>query len=130
MRLLRVDVGGNFSLVEHVGNSIPRYAILSHTWGEDNEEVNINDITSSTGREKAGFRKIRFCGEQAAKDKLEYFWVDTCCTIQTHHRRQYPTKRIAYAAENGGRMYIAIQYKRINISILMQPESGPLLCSG
>ena len=26
-----------------------------------------------------GYGKIRFCGEQAAKDGLEYFWVDTCC---------------------------------------------------
>jgi hypothetical protein len=79
MRLLRIEVGGNFSLVERVGNSIPRYAILSHTWGEDNEEFNFNDVVNGTGREKPGFRKIQFCGEQAAKDELEYFWVDTCC---------------------------------------------------
>lgn len=79
MRLLRIEVGGNFSLVERVGNSIPRYAILSHTWGGDNEEFNFNDVTNGTGKEKPGFRKVQFCGEQAAKDELEYFWVDTCC---------------------------------------------------
>jgi hypothetical protein len=79
MRLLRIEVGGNVSLVERVGNSIPRYAILSHTWGEDNEEFNFNDVTNDTGKQKPGFRKIQFCGEQAAKDELEYFWVDTCC---------------------------------------------------
>ncbi|KAF2011336.1 HET-domain-containing protein [Aaosphaeria arxii CBS 175.79] len=44
-----------------VCNSIPPYAILSHTWGAD------------------GIKKIQFCGEEAAKDGLGYFWVDTCC---------------------------------------------------
>jgi hypothetical protein len=88
-----------------------------------------NAVDVDTQR-KEGYRKIRFCAQQAKRDGLDYFWVDTCCTIQTHHRRQCPTKRVAYAAENGGRMYIAFQYKRINISILMQPESGPPLYSG
>jgi len=32
-----------------------------------------------TGKSKAGYDKIRFCGEQARRDGLQYFWVDTCC---------------------------------------------------
>jgi hypothetical protein len=28
---------------------------------------------------KAGWRKILFCAEQAKEDGLEYFWVDTYC---------------------------------------------------
>jgi len=28
---------------------------------------------------KAGYEKIQFCGEQARRDGLQYFWVDTCC---------------------------------------------------
>ncbi|KAH7398566.1 hypothetical protein BKA66DRAFT_391331, partial [Pyrenochaeta sp. MPI-SDFR-AT-0127] len=28
---------------------------------------------------KAGYRKIRFCAEQAKHDGLSHFWVDTCC---------------------------------------------------
>lgn len=79
MRLLRIEPDGDCSIVERLGSSIPRYAILSHTWGEDDEEFNFNDVMNGTGREKPGFRKVQFCGEQAAKDKLEYFWVDTCC---------------------------------------------------
>jgi len=79
MRLLRVEGGGNFSLVERVGNNVPRYAILSHTWGEDKEELSVRDLEGDIGRDKAGFRKIGFCRDQAAKDKLEYLWVDTCC---------------------------------------------------
>ena len=31
------------------------------------------------GKSKAGFEKIRFCGEQAKRDGLQYFWVDTGC---------------------------------------------------
>jgi hypothetical protein len=26
-----------------------------------------------------GYRKMIFCGEQARRDGLRYFWVDTCC---------------------------------------------------
>jgi hypothetical protein len=79
MRLLHIDESGNFSLVERVGNDIPRYAILSHTWGPDEEEVTFKDMIDGTGKNKAGYSKIQFCGEQAAKDNLRFFWVDTCC---------------------------------------------------
>jgi hypothetical protein len=79
MRLLRNNDYGHFSLVEYTGQDIPPYAILSHTWGPDHLEVTFSDITNNTGRDKDGYRKIRFCGDQAAKDGLQYFWVDTCC---------------------------------------------------
>jgi Heterokaryon incompatibility protein (HET) len=32
---------------------------------------------------KDRYRKIRFCGKQAARDSLRYFWVDTCCINKT-----------------------------------------------
>jgi hypothetical protein len=32
-----------------------------------------------TGQGKAGYRKVKFCGERARRDGLQYFWVDTCC---------------------------------------------------
>ncbi|PQE10546.1 hypothetical protein CJF31_00009284 [Rutstroemia sp. NJR-2017a BVV2] len=32
-----------------------------------------------TSKHKAGYAKICFCGERAAHDNLQYFWVDTCC---------------------------------------------------
>jgi hypothetical protein len=28
---------------------------------------------------KNGYSKIRFCGDQATRDGLKYFWVDSCC---------------------------------------------------
>jgi hypothetical protein len=79
VRLLRLEADCDFSLVESVDSRIPRYAILSHTWGADHEEVTLRDLTEGTGKNKAGYRKLTFCGKQAAKDGLQYFWVDTCC---------------------------------------------------
>ena len=43
------------------------------------EEVTFKDMTEGNGTSKAGFDKIRFCGEQARCDGWQYFWVDTCC---------------------------------------------------
>lgn len=79
MRLLQLQDDGEFSLVEYVGNNVPDYAILSHTWGSDHDEVTFQDISGRKGKGKAGYHKIRFCAEQAKKDAIDYFWVDTCC---------------------------------------------------
>ncbi|KAF2651685.1 HET-domain-containing protein [Lophiostoma macrostomum CBS 122681] len=77
MRLLRVQDDSSFSLVEYAGKNIPPYAILSHTWGD--EEVTFQDVARSLGKDKHGYRKIKFCGEQAFRDGLQFFWVDACC---------------------------------------------------
>jgi len=79
MRLLTPKNHDEFNLREFFDDSIPRYAILSHTWRLDGEEVSFKDLTEGTGKKKAGYSKIQFCGEQAANDGLQYFWVDTCC---------------------------------------------------
>jgi hypothetical protein len=79
MRLLKLEEPDMFSLVEFFGDKIPRYAILSHTWGQTYEEVTFKDIVKGTGKSKVGFEKIRFCVKQASNDGLEYSWVDTCC---------------------------------------------------
>jgi hypothetical protein len=84
MRLLRLQEGGALSLVEFKGSAIPPYAILSHTWGPDNEEVTFQDVTLYASHGKVGYRKLYFCGEQAKKDSLDYFWVDTCCIDKTN----------------------------------------------
>jgi ankyrin repeat protein len=82
MRLLRLEDDGSFSLVEYLGSDgIPAYAILSHTWGSDDEEVTFRDLTEhdTTAKAKVGYRKLTFCASQAARDGLRFFWVDTCC---------------------------------------------------
>jgi hypothetical protein len=60
-------------------NELPPYAILSHRWGEAAGEVSFEDIKGNAGKNKSGYEKIRFCGEQVKRDELQYFWIDTCC---------------------------------------------------
>ena len=81
MRLLRRSNTDDFNLTEYwVGDeTTPPYAILSHTWGADTEEVTFEDLTNGTGKDKPGYEKIRFCEDQARRDSLQYFWIDTCC---------------------------------------------------
>ena len=80
MRLLERQNEGDFRLTANVlDRDLPRYAILSHTWGDDSEEVSYEDLVEGSGQNKVGYRKIQFCAEQAARDGLRYFWVDSCC---------------------------------------------------
>ncbi|KAF2032441.1 HET-domain-containing protein [Setomelanomma holmii] len=79
MRLLQLDDNGECSLVERVGNDIPRYATLSHTWGKDGDEVTFQDLMNGRGKDKPGYRKVRFCTKQAATNGLRFSWIDTCC---------------------------------------------------
>ncbi|CZT53152.1 uncharacterized protein RSE6_14609 [Rhynchosporium secalis] len=82
MRLLKFTPDGNLSLTEFSSHQLPQYAILSHTWGKDGDEVTSQEIPVDP-RNKAGYAKIEFCGKRAAEDGLEYFWVDTCCIDKT-----------------------------------------------
>ena len=79
MRLLEVNACGELGLTKNFIEDIPRYAILSHTWGADKDEVTFNDLENGSGKSKTGYAKLQFCREQAEKDGLQYFWVDTCC---------------------------------------------------
>jgi hypothetical protein len=83
MRLLKCRPGdGGFELITLDDNSAPPYAILSHTWTAD-QEVTYNELLDGRGTDKSGYAKLRFCGERAAANSLEYFWVDTCCIDKT-----------------------------------------------
>jgi ankyrin repeat protein len=78
MRLLQIKDSGELSLVECVG-TVPPYAILSHTWGPSYDEVSYQDMMNGTAMHKPAYGKFTFCMEQATKDNLAYFWIDTCC---------------------------------------------------
>lgn len=56
-----------------------RYAILSHTWGDD--EVTFRDLDERPQEAvcRAAFGKIKFCCAQAKADGYEWVWVDSCC---------------------------------------------------
>lgn len=84
MRLLDCD-NGQFRLIKAPAGAIPRYAILSHTWNSDSQEVTFRDLVDGTGMEKTGYEKIRFCAAQAKRDGLRYIWVDTCCIDKTNN---------------------------------------------
>ncbi|KAF2625005.1 HET-domain-containing protein [Macroventuria anomochaeta] len=79
MRLLNYDEHGKLCIASFNDRATPPYAILSHTWGADAEEVTFADVVNGDGKAKQGYKKIRFCGQQAQQDGLRYFWVDTCC---------------------------------------------------
>src|ERR1700722_5501352 len=84
MRLLERKPNGKLVLTEHNTKDIPPYAILSHTWAEDNsEEVAYEDMIKGAGKDKPGYTKIKFCAEQAHRRGLRYSWVDTCCIDKT-----------------------------------------------
>jgi hypothetical protein len=78
MRLLKFDDQGELTVTRDLHANIPPYAILSHTWGKEEDEVTFEDVQNKAYKHLPGYAKIRFCGEQAKKDNLVYFWVDTC----------------------------------------------------
>jgi hypothetical protein len=80
MRLLHRDNDNKLLLTEFLSANIPAYAILSHTWGPNGEDVTFKNIeTGQAERKAAGFKKIDFCAKQATNHGLRYFWVDSCC---------------------------------------------------
>ena len=81
MRLLNTSTG---FFEEFIGTNIPAYAILSHTWSE--EEVSFKDMTATTEplyMSKKGYAKISMACQLAQADGLQYAWIDTCCIDKT-----------------------------------------------
>lgn len=81
MRLLDTST---LKLSEFYDANIPRYAILSHTWGE--EEVSFHDLQNKPPEQLdglEGYMKIKACCALAASCSYEYFWIDTCCIDKT-----------------------------------------------
>lgn len=61
-----------------VGNNVPKYAILSHTWG--GEEVTHQDWANRANiLNMEGYQKIVSACELAKEDGYAYLWVDTNC---------------------------------------------------
>lgn len=85
MRLLRIDNGCEPCLTKDLYEDIPRYAILSHKWGPDDEEVTFKDMAEGTGKSKVGYRKIQFCRDEAVRNGLKHFWIDTCCIDKSNN---------------------------------------------
>ncbi|KAK3988201.1 beta transducin, partial [Cladorrhinum sp. PSN332] len=85
MRLINAST---LQLEEFFNSNTPKYAILSHTWG--NEEISLADargilpqMSTPLALRNAGLEKIIKACAQALKDGLRYVWVDTCCIDKT-----------------------------------------------
>lgn len=63
-------------LKEFMGDdNVPPYAILSHTWGED--EVVYQDMLQPGVEQHEGYAKIQHTCDRALEEGLEWAWVDT-----------------------------------------------------
>lgn len=88
MRLIRCLENGQLGLTKNYDEeellSIS-YAVLSHTWSENNlDEITYKDFSTTELNDlelekPIGYAKLRFCADRIAEDQLEYFWIDTCC---------------------------------------------------
>ena len=56
--------------------TIPDYAILSHTWGKD--EITFREFDPVLGPRRTS-KKIDGCCTQTINDGFDYVWIDTCC---------------------------------------------------
>ncbi|KAH6704484.1 HET domain-containing protein [Verticillium dahliae] len=79
MRLLNVKTR---KLEKFFDESNPDYAILSHTWGA--EEVTLQDLENPDHVQKKGWTKIDGTCTLAAKENIDYIWIDTCCIDKTN----------------------------------------------
>ena len=82
MRLLDVSGrGATKELKDFVDPEIPAYAILSHTW--EQEEVTFQDLGDPESLRDRGYAKINQTCAIAAQDGFRFAWVDTCCIDKT-----------------------------------------------
>ncbi len=70
MRLLHTT---KLELVEFVGEDIPPYAILSHTWAE--EEVLFQDVQQGVAQSRRGYEKVAGACALAVEDGFEYIVI-------------------------------------------------------
>lgn len=91
MRLLHITDDGKLEFTSDIilKDDIPPYAILSHTWGDQevvfNDMKSLDDLNNDDAKRKDGWKKIDFCAQQAKRDGLKYFWIDTCCIDKANH---------------------------------------------
>jgi len=78
MRLLNTHT---LALSEFADDNVPRYAILSHTWADD--EVTLREMQDGHTTDKKGYYKIYACCSVARDRGFEHIWIDTCCIDKT-----------------------------------------------
>jgi hypothetical protein len=79
MHLLERKSNGDFSTTEFIEDKNSSIHYTFAQIGTNSEEITLKELIDGTSKSKAGYNKIRLCGEQARRDGLQYFRVDTCC---------------------------------------------------
>ncbi|CAF9911505.1 MAG: hypothetical protein ALECFALPRED_007343 [Alectoria fallacina] len=74
MRLLNTRT---LQFQEFFDSQIPKYAILSHRWG--NEEVTFQEFRKGKKQHHEGYVKIEQCSVLAGSRGFQWVWIDTCC---------------------------------------------------
>jgi hypothetical protein len=81
MRLLNIHT---WTLKEFISdNEVPPYAILSHTWNENEvsfqqwESMATSNIMAAYINKMEGYQKIKKFGQEAANNGFDWVWVDT-----------------------------------------------------
>jgi len=76
------------NVLEFGDDEVEKYAILSHRWMKEAEEVDYREMVKLAkmppGKrdeicQRGGYKKILQSCEQARNDGYEWLWVDTCC---------------------------------------------------
>ena len=78
MRLLHTT---SLKLQDFQPDAVPEYAILSHTWEE--EEVTLQDLETGRWRSLSSSTKISGICSLACKNKHQYIWIDTVSIDKT-----------------------------------------------
>ncbi|KAH6877076.1 putative ankyrin repeat-containing protein [Thelonectria olida] len=78
MRLLNTT---SIEIEQFGDDAIPPYAILSHTWLE--EEIIFQDLGQAHAASKKGYKKMTDFCSVARANGFQYGWMDTCCIDKT-----------------------------------------------
>ena len=92
MRLIETEPLWKYGIVKFQSfpeNELPKYAILSHRWLSNDQEVTYQELTdpnllaTTNPHLKQGYRKIQDAAVAAANYECPWLWCDTCCIDKT-----------------------------------------------
>ncbi|KAI1622461.1 heterokaryon incompatibility protein-domain-containing protein [Exophiala viscosa] len=78
---LRLEHGTKLFIPNTSPKQFVKYAILSHRWGDEDQEVSFDDIQLNPFgvEDKLGYKKLEYACRQASTDGYSHIWIDTCC---------------------------------------------------
>lgn len=106
MRLINTS---SLELEDFSGQSIPKYAVLSHRWQEPSQELSYHDFLACRKHDTSGWAKIEECCRIALYEDLQYCWIDTCCINKessSEESRSINSMFVWYAKSTRGFVYL------------------------